>query len=408
MNPNIPWKTRGNGAISFQVGIGCKDKIKIGEIDGKDVFSSVEMQKDVKESGYKIIKKIIQKTISEYAKVEDENTNPGFVILEMQPDFKVYKKAVTQVVLLDEITDLLYGLNAEFKGYKNCRGLIGATSSVAWDSKYDKTYEMITYRETKKWGTKRIVDDESVKLMDKSTKTTFDNYDYKNNHNRVTPNSPCPILYGIRGDNSKELIDSSSKIKSETVDSWLIFETNQGTDDHLQRKEISEIIPFESVIVEGSVVKNPYAIKGGHVLFKIENMTGTIDCAAYEPTKEFRHIIRELCIGDVVEVYGGVRKKPLTVNIEKINIIKLKKIIEKIENPVCPKCGKHMKSQGKDQGFKCKICSIKSNDAFLSEKKRKVQLGFYEVPVCARRHLSKPIKRFKNNYLNLTNSAILL
>ena len=395
LNPNIPWKTRGNGAISLQIGIGCKDQIKIGEIEGKDVFSSVEMQEDVEESEYKKIKKIIQITIEEYAKVEDEHTNPGFVILKIQPDFKVYTKAVTQVVLLDEITALLHDLNADFKGYKNCRGLIGATSSVAWDSQSDKTYEIITYRENKKWGTKRIVDDESVKLMDKSTKTTFDNYDYKNNHNRVAPNSPCPILYGIRGDNSEELIDASSMIKSEAVDSCLIFETNQGTDDHLQRKEITEIIPFDSVIVKGSVVKNPYTIKGGHVLFKIKDSTGIIDCVAYEPTKEFRHVIRELFVEDVVEVYGGVRKKPLTVNIEKINIIKLKKVIEKIENPICPKCKKHMKSQGKNQGFKCKICGIKSNDAFFRDKKREVHLGFYEVPICARRHLSKPLKRVK-------------
>ncbi|MCJ2534418.1 MAG: OB-fold nucleic acid binding domain-containing protein, partial [Candidatus Thermoplasmatota archaeon] len=78
--------------------------------------------------------------------------------------------------------------------------------------------------------------------------------------------------------------------------------------------------------------------KTGFILFKIKDSTGTIDCAAYEPTKEFRHVVRDLVVGDVVEVYGGVRKKPLTVNIEKINIIRLKEISEKIENPVCPKC----------------------------------------------------------------------
>ena len=343
--------------------------------------------------GYKEIKTIVKKIVEKYAKVEDENTNPGFVVLKSQPDFKVYKNAVTQVVLLDEITALLHKFDADFQGYKNRRGLIGATSSVAWCSSSNETYEIITYREKKKWGTKRSVDDESVKLMDTSYRTTFDNYDYKNNHNRVMPSSPCPILFGIRGDDDKELIDAAAMIKSETVDSWLIFETNQGTDDHIQRKEISDTTPYESVIVKGSIVKNPYTIKGGHVLFKIKDETGTIDCASYEPTKEFRNVVRELFIGDVVEVYGGVRKRPLTVNIEKIKIIELKTIVEKIENPVCPKCGKHMKSKGKDQGFKCKICGIKSNNALVREKKRAISLGFYEVPVCARRHLSKPLKR---------------
>lgn len=389
------------------MGVGGKDKIKIGKIGGKDVFSSVELQKDVNELEYKKIKKTVKETVEEHSKIKDVNTNPGFVVLKNQPDFGVYQKAVTQVVLLDEIIGLLHRFDADFKGYKNRRGLIGATSSVSWESS-DKTFEVIAYREKKKWGTKRLVDDESVKLMDKSTKTTFDNYDYKNNHNRVTPSSPCPILYGIRGDDTEELIDSSSMIKSELVESWLIFETNQGTDDHLQKKEISDVAPFESVIVKGTVEQPPYTIKGGHVLFKIKDSTGTIDCAAYEPTKEFRHVVRDLVIGDVVEVYGGVRKKPLTVNIEKINIIKLKEISEKIENPVCPKCKKHMKSKGKDQGFKCKICGIKSNAALVREKKRDIGLGFYEVPVCARRHLSKPLKRMGvDNYLNRNSSAIL-
>jgi len=303
------------------------------------------------------------------------------------------KKAVTQVVLLDEITSLLNKLNADFEGYKNGRGLIGATSAIAWSSDLDKTYELISYRQKKRWDTKRDVDAESVKTMDKSCRTTFDNYDYQNKHNRVVPNSPCPILYGIRGDDVEELMQAVSIVRSEPVDSWLIFETNQGSDDHLQKKNIEDIRPYKSVIVEGAVIHNPYTLDGGHVIFTIKDSTGTIDCAAYEPTKEFREIIRELSIGDVVEVYGGLRENPLTVNIEKINIQYLKDVVEKIENPICPKCGKHMKSKGKDQGFKCKICGIKSDKPKLRQRQRMIRTGFYEVPVCARRHLSKPLKR---------------
>ena len=375
------------------MGLGGKEKIQIGEIDGKDVFSSVELQEDVNELEYKKIKKIVKETVDEHAKVEDENTNPGFSVLKRQPDFEVYKKAVTQVVLLDEITSLLNKLGADFEGYKNGRGLIGATSAIAWSSDLDKTYELISHWQKKRWDTKRDVDAGSVKTMDKSCRTTFDNYDYQNKHNRVVPNSPCPILYGIRGDDVEELMQAVSIVRSEPVDSWLIFETNQGSDDHLQKKNIEDIRLYQSVIVEGTVIHNPYTLDGGHVIFTIKDSTGTIDCAAYEPTKEFRDIIRELSIGDVVEVYGGLRENPLTVNIEKINIQYLKDVVEKIENPICPKCGKHMKSKGKDQGFKCKICGIKSDTPLIREKKRSVNLGFYEVPVCARRHLSKPLKR---------------
>ena len=330
--------------------------------------------------------------------MEDENTNPGFVILQDQPPFEIYEKAVREIASLKETEQVLKSVGADYKGYKNCRGLIGATASVAWSFTHDKTYELIAYRHERKWGTKRFVDDSSVNEMDKTCLSTFDNYDYKNQHNRLTPNSPCPILYGIRGDNVEELIKASSLVKSEPIDSWIIFETNQGTDDHLQKKSIDEIKPYQSVIVEGSLVKNPHTIKGGHVIFTIGNSisSDTVDCAAYEPTKEFRRIVRKLCIDDTVEVYGGVREKPLTVNIEKINVKYLAKQVEKIENPICPNCGKHMKSKGKGQAYKCRICGATSNKPVIKKIERMINTGFYEVPVCARRHLSKPLKRMND------------
>lgn len=231
--------------------------------------------------------------------------------------------------------------------------------------------------------------------MDKKFHSTFDNFDYKNDHNRIVPNSPCPILFGIRGDDEQDLIKAKSLIKSEPIDSWLIFETNQGTDDHLQKTTINKVQPYQSVIVKGTVLKKPHTIKGGHVFFSIEDSNGKIDCAAYEPTKNFREIARELKPGDRVEVYGGIRKEPVSINLEKINIKYLKKYKEKIENPICPKCKKHMKSIGFDQGYKCRRCGTKSDKPVLKEIKRNIKTGLYEVPVCARRHLSKPIKRIK-------------
>ncbi|MCK5030216.1 MAG: DUF1743 domain-containing protein [Thermoplasmatales archaeon] len=395
LNPNVPWKTRGNGALSIRVGTGKGKKTKMGEIGDKKIFcypkKSSENCNDNK------IKKIVELVIDKHAKLEDENTNPGFVILQKQPSLETYEKAVREIVSLKEIEQLLKSIGAVYKGYKNCRGLIGATASIAWYPAHDKTYELITYRQKKSWGTERFVDSSSVKKMDKTCSSTFDNYDYKNRHNRLAPNSPCPILYGIRGDNAEELKKAFSIVKSEPNDSWMIFETNQGTDDHLQRESIVNIKPYQSVIMKGMLVKSPHTIKGGHVIFTIGNhSTDTVDCAAYEPTKGFRNIVRELCIGDIVEVYGGVREKPLTINIEKINVEYLTKQVEKIENPVCPNCGKHMKSKGKGQAYKCRICSITSKKPVVKGKKREIHTSFYEVPVCARRHLSKPIKRISN------------
>ncbi len=393
LNPNIPWKTRGNGALCIHIGKpGGKIRRKIGEINGQEIYCSSIFTKELDSTEQTELFMIVKETVDTQARIDDENTNPGYVLLLKKPDYVLYQKAVTSIVTLEEVQNILQYQQARFKGYKNSRGLIGATAAVSWEPR-DRTFELITYRPSERWGKKRQIDSRSVQLLDADCPGTFDNYDVKNHHNRIAPNSPCPILYGIRGNDAEELVIASTRIHSEPIDSWLLFETNQGTDDHLQRKQIAQIHPFESVIVEGSVIENPFTIQGGHVLFTLKDQTGTIPCAAYEPTKEFRHIIRELNAGDIVEVYGGVREYPQAINLEKIYIKHLTPVKIKLENPVCPSCHKHMKSKGMKQGYKCIKCKTTSNDPIIQQKKRTITLGFYEVPVCARRHLSKPLKR---------------
>ena len=382
--------------------------MKIGEINNQEIFTSEKKTDDLTHAEYKLVKNLVAETIETYAQKDDANTNPGFVLLHDQPAHEMYINAVISIVALQEVTSVLKSLNADYKGYNNCRGLIGATSAVAWDSCTDKTFELIGYRLQSNWGTEREVATASVHQIDRKCPTTFDNFDYSNTHNRLVPKSPCPVLYGVRGDDINELIMAQSIVQSETVESWVIFETNQGTDQHLQKKMIRDIQPYQSVIVEGSVVNNPFAVEGGHVFFSLKDTTGSIDCAAYEPTKEFRRVIRGLSPGDVAEAYGGVREHPLTINLEKINIKSLTKLVEKVGNPVCSSCGKHMKSKGTDQGYKCKRCGTKSNTPSHQSIPRTLHLGFYEVPVCARRHLSKPLKRMdsssrkKKNRLRIT------
>ena len=396
LNPNIPWKTRGNGAIAIHVGIGRGEKRKVGRRKDKDFYSFISMERDVNKN---TLFEIVDNIIKDNAVFSDEKTNPGFVICKEKPPEEIYLQGVRGILDLKEIKRVLDSIRAVYKGYKNERGLIGATAAISWDPN-DKTYELITYRYREKWGTNRHVNETSVKEMDKTFPSTFDNYDYKNKHNRIAPNSPCPVLYGIRGDDVEELIKAKDIIESERYSGWLLFETNQGTDDHLERRKIAEINPFESVITEGKVVNKPITIKGGHVIFKIKDESGSIDCAAYEPTKEFREVIKQLEIGDFVEVYGGVRKEPFTINLEKIQVKELVKGIKKVENPICPNCGKHMKSIGKGQGYRCIKCGLKKDESFAKyeEIKRSIKTTFYEVPVCARRHLSKPLKRMKREY----------
>jgi tRNA(Ile2)-agmatinylcytidine synthase len=394
LNPNVPWKTRGNGAIAVRLGKGLGKKFLIGEVQGKKYYG-YERGKEV---NIKDIKNRVEDIVKSHAMFSDKNTNPAFVISETKPPQSLYWEAVRDIVKLNNVISILKNQNATFKGYKNKRGLIGASSAISWRP-HDRTYEVITYRNKNKWGTKRKIDVKSVKKMDKEFPRTFNNYDYKNNVVAISPNSPCPVLFGIRGLKPMELKKAMKEVKSEPKDRWILFETNQGTDEHLRKRKINKISKYSSVIATGNVISIPKTIEGGHVIFSMSN-NKEIDCAAYEPTKEFRSLIRKLIPGDLVTVYGGVRTFPPTINIEKIRIESLTSVKKKTENPKCPKCGKRMKSMGHKAGYRCPNCRTKIKEANVKKihLKRDIREGFYEVPVCARRHLSKPILRFDNKF----------
>lgn len=392
LNPNIPWKTRGNGAICIRFGRGGGRRRKIGHVNGNRYCYERETS-GVREKG-KIMEDILEATdrlVRRRAMLDGEQTNPGLVISERKMPYHLYKKAVRGIVTLDEVKDILQSMNAFYIPYKNGRGLIGASAAIAWRP-HDRTYELITYRN----GGRRWVDEESVKKMDGILKKTFDSYDYENKHIQITPNSPCPVMYGVRGDDAEELPEAMSIIASAEIKRWMVFETNQGTDEHLQRMKIGEVKPYESAIVTGKVSKEPTTIKGGHVIFSISDGGNELECAAYEPTKNFRNLVRMLHTGDLVTLYGGVRESPVTLNIEKMMVHKLVEMRRKLENPVCKKCGKHMKSMGKGKGYRCAVCGTIAGeeDAIFEKAERKIEPGLYEVPVVARRHLSKPLKRF--------------
>ncbi len=390
LNPNVPWKTRGNGAISLRLGRGSGKRFQIGEVQGKKYYGFERGSNvDIENIGRRI-KRIIEAN----AQFEDKNTNPAYVIMKNKPPQWIYWRAVRDVVDLRDVLKILNEYNATYKGYKNRRGLIGATASISWRPK-DRTHEVIAYREKTRWGTDRKIDENSVVKMDKAFPSTFNNYDYNNRVVVVAPNSPCPVLFGIRGDRTKELPKAMRTLKSEKKDRWILFETNQGTDEHLQKKKIKDVSRYHSVITSGEVHSKPKTIEGGHVIFSISKGK-KIDCAAYEPTKEFRALVRKLIPGDVITVYGGVREKPLTVNIEKMRIENMTELKRKTGNPFCPNCGKRMKSLGKKAGYRCLSCGAKIGEEGVELRKvdRGINEGFYEVPVCARRHLAKPLKRF--------------
>ena len=390
LNPNVPWKTRGNGAISMLFGKGQGQKKQIGLIGKKKVEAyKWGVNLPAEESDFERIQKIVEK----FAVFEDEKTNPGIVIYDRKPMAAFYKQAAQGLVTLDGLKMLAEPTFS--RGYKNGRGLIGATAAVAWKPR-DRTFELITYREPKKWGKKRKIDEASVIAMDKKYFSTFNNYDYEEKHMIIAPSSPCPVLFGIRGEIDDILPLAMNSVKSEKIDNWLTFLTNQGTDDHISDARIGTISPYTSIRTTGTVVAKPKMLEGGHLIFRIAHKEHQIDCTIYEPAKKFRFVGSQLLPGDKITVYGGVREKPFTINVEKLKIEKLATVREKVANPACPECGKRMKSIGTGQGYRCAKCGTKAKegDAQFKFIERELKEGDWHEPTrSALRHLAKPLKR---------------
>ncbi len=396
LNPNIPWKTRGNGAICLRFGKGVGDSKPACKIGDKS-YHFYEQG-----NGSPVVDEFTERVatiVESYYMLEDEKTNPAFVILNDDPPESLYWSSVRGIVTLDEVKNMVEG-KGTFRLYKNGRGLIGATSAIAWRPN-DRTYEVIAYRQKDKWGTERALDEDSVIEMDRKFISTFNNYDYDESHIVIAPNSPCPVLFGIRGDDPDDLLPAMSMVRGEDPERWTLFLTNQGTDDHLVERKVGDIREFESVITMGEVVNVPRTIPGGHLIFRLSDGS-EIDCAAYEPSKGFRSVVTALRPGDQITVYGSIRNEPRTINVEKLRIDSLADSEEKVKNPECPECGKRMKSIGLGSGYRCRRCHVKVEED-KAEKvivQRTISPGYYEPPVSARRHLSKPLKR-----MNLKHST---
>jgi tRNA(Ile2)-agmatinylcytidine synthase len=397
LNPCIPFKTRGNGAVSFELKV------------------SSERAETVKE--------LVKSRVRELSEVQVEGTNPGVVFIDnaalhalSDSDGKsahtlkdFYETAVRDVVKLKHAYELIAELQLDYFGLKNKRGLIGALAAAAFltvqtrePAYYDFTYELIAYREKERWGTLRLIDDASVWNADAANyPLTWDTVDRANKKVVCAPHSPCPVLFGIRGDSVDALYNTRERIQAEPAEREMLFVTNQGTDSHLitVREEINGALDdYHSHILDGVVESDPRTIMGGHAVFALaltltdpRKQTARIDCIAYEPTKNFRDIIRKLRLGDEVTVYGSFKDR--TLNLEKIELRKLNVKVER--NPRCAQCGKRMESAGKSQGYRCKRCKTYSTEKEVQIVERDIEAGLYEVPPVARRHISKPLIRLR-------------
>jgi len=361
LNPNVIHKTRGNAAVCIEA---------VGDLEA--TFD------------------LVARCVEELAEFDSPMTNPGLVVSPARPPPEFYYAALRDFCTVDEAVRLLEATGALYRGYKNRRGLIGATAAIASEFP-DKTYELLAYRKREVWGAPRHVDARSLFRAEEMTYPhTWDTVDRETGVVVGVPHTPDPVLFGIRGESPAWVEMARSFVRSEESAFEQVYVTNQGTDGHLIPGSIGTLREGRSYLAGGRVIGSPKTGRGGHVSIILENNGAEVRCMAYEPTKGFRDVVRALLPGDIVVATGSYKGGSL--NLEKIGVACLADAV-RVRPPVCPACGKRMTSAGTGKGYKCRTCGERSREAGIERIERQMRPGWYEVPPSARRHLARPLVR---------------
>jgi len=389
LNPNIPWKTRGNGALAIHF------------------FIDEEQIEDVH--------RIAMETVDKTTVASAHGTDPAIAFLKGQVPRALHEystRALHDVLSVREARAVARRAGAEVHALMGVRGLIGSLAAIGAGLDFvEHTFEIIAYRISENLGNPRRIDHDSVKLMNsKYGNRTFNNLDSESGRVLVSPHGLDPVLLGIRGYSPNDVLDAFKELQlNEEIERVMIFRTNQGTDAHLGKpRKAVDLKPHQSGALTGRVNDAPRVLRGGHVIFRLRDDSGLIDCAVYRPTGSLAMAARDLLPGDTVRAYGGVRgwrEGTPTLNVEKLEVLHMVEKIQ-LENPTCNDCGGRCESMGRGQGLRCKKCGQRNENAAKIQvrQERHLRSTIYVPPPRARRHLTMPDstpRNVSNEYLRV-------
>ena len=372
LNPNVPWKTRGNGAVALRF-----------------------MAKDTGR-----VRQYVTDMVRAHADTAN-GANPGAVFWEgdnVPPTLRRFaREALHRIVRIGDARKMVEEAGGSLFCMGTGRGIVGAAAAIGYEFG-DSTAELISYRRDSCFGTPRKIEPDSVRIMQEATyPDTFNSYDDATGHVLIAPRGPDPVFYGLRGESARAVRRASRMVShSERLRGHMIFRTNQGTGDHLAfRIDPDTMEPHSSGVLEGAVVGGPQIVEGGHLFFDVAAGRSVSRCWAYKPTGlPFK--LKGLACGDHVTVGGGVRAGSATfsksLNVEIVRVQRLAPLVSYC-NPRCERCGKSMKSQGRGQGFRCVRCGRTAENRRGVRVPRAISEGEHCALVGAHRHLSRPPQR---------------
>ena len=341
LHPANRWKTRGNAAVVLPLR------------ETREPEATLEAAWQV---------------VTEHARVS-AGKGAGLALFQEPPEEAWYWRGVQGMIPMEEARVALEGVATRSLG--TGRGRIGCLAAAAWRPQEGATWELIAYREPERVGTLRQVDATTLHRIQATFPHIFDCVDATSGHACMVPRTPCPVLFGLRGDRRTHLDGALGLVASEPIHATTLFQTNQASDHHIRPSELTWC----------RATRRPEALPGGHVRLETESRTGeAVTCLAYEPTGRLRHAVLAIRPGDHVLPVGS--RHEARINLEKI----LHAPAPTRLKPDCPHCQRPMASQGRRAPLKCPGCSHRAPATYTRAAPR-----WYEADASARRHLARPL-----------------
>lgn len=380
LNPNIPIKTRGNASVAIRI-----------------MLHKADVQNLIEET-----RRFMGKISHEFFK----KTQPALAIY-LTSDFIIdrvlnwaYIQAVRSVlpisVLFKKLDELKSGQMMVFSpGLRTPRGVVGAIAAIGavFD---DYTFELLAYRRKENMWKRREVDADSVaKMNDMFFPRVFGSI----NGSRIliTPKSPDPVLFGIRGEEPEIIYEAFKMIRHEDIDLWTIFRTNQATSPHIRNLENAEDAhPFETVAINCRVLA--VSRSRDKVFLRASSGKIYVEGLSYRLQRQLQSAILKLKQNDTIKLVIAVMERGerlIRGNIEEVIPLELEpKLIRR--NPYCPRCCARLKKKAKEEMY-CRRCGLRVTKVFKIEAKyprRELSTRKRYLPSPkAYRHLTMPNER---------------
>ena len=260
------------------------------------------------------------------------------------------------------------------------RGVVGASSAIAWRGGTDSTWEATAWRMPDNIGSRRKVSSVLVGEMSDIFPKTILNRDPNAGDSLITPRTPCPVLYGIRAEESLVAEQAHNWLQSnEDVEASIamrVHRSNQATDDHIKETCC------------GIVISKVREVKGGHASLHVFDGQKHFTLVAFKQGGEVNRLLKSLIVGDLVK-WRGLLSPNNEIHLE--SMMCSDGVPRELSRPNC-KCGGKLCRQGIEQPLRCEQCGDTHESVWVTTRFEFIRK--WVEPLCSnRRHLAKPLDR---------------